>query len=200
MIRPSILIPLLLTLLGIWSVVGFVMHVTEDSVSTPEKVMAMISTPPWAHGRKPSPVERQAFLDQIVKFYNLLDLNQRRQLREDDTKGESMLFIAELTEPERKAYLKAIMEAQFQPLMKAWTNLTKEDRRKFLASSRQDMRKNGRDTGSLDALSAEDEKAFDKMIDGSLSDYYQQGDEKRKVNLGPLMEELQMRVQGQRRK
>ena len=200
MTRPSILIPLAIALLGIWSLVGLVMHSTEEYISTPEKVMAMITNPPWAHGKKPTSGERQAFLDRLVKFYNLLDLEQRRQLRDEDTKGDGMLFIADLTEPERKSYMKAIMEAQFQPLMKAWTNLSKDDRRKFIANSRGDMRKNGRDTGSLDALSAEDEKAFDKIIEGSIADYYEKGDEKRKMNMGPLMEELQMRVQGQRRR
>lgn len=200
MIRPGILIPLALALIAIWSVVGIVMHATDDQVSSPEKVMAMITNPPWTHGKKPSPAERAAFLDKLVKFYALLDLNQRAQLREDDTKGDMMLFLLDLTEAERKSYLKAIIEAQMQPLMKAWSNLSKDDRRKFLINSRNDMRKKGRDTGSLDALSTDDDKMFDKLIEGSIADYYNKADDVKKMNLGPLMEELQIRVQGRHRR
>lgn len=200
MTRPTILFPLLIALVCIWSVVGIVMRVTEDDVSSPEKVMGLINNPPWSHGKKPDNAERRAYLDRVVRFHNLLDLEQKQRLREEDGSGTMMFFLADLHEDERKDFLKSILESQFQPLMKIWANLPKEERRKFVSNSKNDMRKNGRDTTSLDALTADDDKVFEKLIEGSISDYYASADAKKKMNLAPLMEELQRRVQGKTRR
>ncbi len=198
--RLGIVIPTAIALAAIWGGVAIVMSMTDEYISSPEKVAQMVKNAPWHGGKKPSSAERKAYLDELARFYSMLDFDQRRRLREDDTKGDTMLFMAELTEEERKSYLSKILEAQFQPLLKAWPNINKEERRKMLGISRSEMRKQGRDNGSLDRLQEDDEQVFQKLIDDGITNYYQNGNDERKMNLAPLMEELQARMQGVRRR
>ncbi|MFZ4594331.1 MAG: hypothetical protein ACOYOF_08745, partial [Verrucomicrobiaceae bacterium] len=111
--RPSILIPTVVALAIIWSGVAIVMSMTEDSVSSPEKVSQIVGEAPWRNGKKPSPAERTAYPDKLAKYYTLLDMEQRRTMREEDAaSGEMMIFMMELTDAERKRYLSIIVEAQ----------------------------------------------------------------------------------------
>lgn len=198
--RLSLLVPAAIALGCIWAGLAIVMSFTEDYISSPEKILRMVNNAPWRNGKKPSPAERKQYLDELAKFYVMLDMEQRGRLREADTKGETMFFLAELTDSERKDYLAKILEAQFQPLMKAWPHISKEERRKILGASRSEMRRQGRDTTSLEKLAEGDGGVFDKIVEEGISEYYQGGDDNRKINLAPLMEELQARVQGIRRR
>jgi hypothetical protein len=193
--RPGILIPTLVALALIWSGVAIVMSLTEDAVSSPEKVSQIVSEAPWRNGKKPSPAERRAYLDKLAKYYTLLDMEQRKTMREEDAaSGEMMIFMMELTEEERKHYLSVIVEAQVQPLMKAWSLLSKDDRRKMIGNARGSLRRNAGGATAMEQLTEADAKVFDSLIEGNLADYYKNGTDKQKLNLAPLMEELQNRM------
>ena len=192
--RPSILIPTLIALAVIWSGVAIVMSSTEDSVSNPEKVYDLVRDPPWRNGKKPSQAERTAYLDRVAKFYTMLDMEQRRTMRDEDTGGDMMLFMADLTESERKHYLSVIVEAQVQPLMKAWSLLSKDERRKYIGNARGSLRRNAGGATAMEKLTEADNQVFDKLVEGNLADYYKSGTDAQKLNLAPLMEELQNRM------
>lgn len=192
--RPSILIPTLIALAVIWGGVAIVMNATEDSISSPEKVATIVQNAPWKHGKKPSPAERKTYLDRLAKFYTMLDADQRRTMRDEDSSGEMMLFMAELTELERKDYLKVIVEAQVQPLMKAWALLSKEERQKLLGGTRGALRRNAGGAAAMEQLTEADSKVFEKLVEGNMADYYKNGTDAQKLNLAPIMEELQNRM------
>ena len=193
--RPSILIPTFIALALIWSGVAIVMSLTEDAVSSPEKVSQIVSEAPWRNGKKPSPAERTAYLDKLAKYYTMLDMEQRKTMREEDAaSGEMMIFMMELTEAERKRYLSIIVEAQVQPLMKAWSLLSKDDRRKMIGNARGSLRRNAGGATAMEQLTEADAKVFDSLIEGNLADYYKNGSDAQKLNLAPLMEELQNRM------
>ena len=198
--RASILIPTAIAFAAIWSGVAIVMSATDKYVSSPEKVGLLFDNPPWKNGQKPAPAIRQAYLDELVKYYQLLDAQQRQALREADPDNAKFgLFMLDLTEVERKRYLAAVIETEMRPLMGAWKNLPKEERRTMMTSARGRMRRDGKDVGALDRLLAKDERVFEKIIDGDIAAFYQSADDQDKLNLAPLMEELQARMQGFRR-
>ena len=112
--RPGILIPAAIALAVIWSGVALVMSMTEDSISSPEKVYDIVREAPWKNGKKPSPAERRTYLDRLARFYTMLDQDQRKTMRDEDSTGEMALFMLDLTPDERKHYLSVIVEAQVQ--------------------------------------------------------------------------------------
>ncbi len=192
--RPGILIPTIIALAAIWGGVAIVMQVTEESISSPEKIYAMVREVPWKHGKKPTPAERKAYLDRLARFYTMLDGEQRRTMRDEDSSGEMMLFMADLTDEERKNYLAVIVEAQVQPLMKAWSKLSRDERQKLLGGSRASLRRNAGGASAMEQLTEADNKVFEKLLEGNIADYYKSGNDAQKLNLAPLMEELQSRM------
>ncbi len=199
--RPAILIPAFAALALIWGTVAVVMRVTDAYIVTPEKVVALVKLAPWKNkpARKPTPAERKAFLQQVADAVNKLDFEGQRQLREDGRDATEDFFL-DLTEEERKWFFAQTIEKQFQQVMKTFKAMSLEERKKMLNISRMDMRKNGRDVDSLDGLIKENEKAFEIMAEQGIGDYYNQGDDKRKVRLAPLLGELQSRMLGGRRR
>ena len=139
--RYDILIPAAIALTAIWGGVAMVMRATDNDISSPEKVVALVGERPWRDGKKPSQAERSAYLDRLARFYTMLDMEQRRAMRDDDSSGEMAAFIAELHDDERKHYLSVMIEAQVQPLMKAWKLLSKEERQRLLGGTRAAMKR-----------------------------------------------------------
>lgn len=197
--RPAILIPAFAALALIWSAVAVVMQVTDPYIVTPEKIMALVKEAPWKNGKKPSPAERKAFLQKVADGFTKLDFEGQRRLREDGRDATEDFFL-DLTEEERKWFFSQTIEKQFQQVMKTFKAMNVEERRKMLNASRTEMRKNGRDVESLDGLIKENEKAFEIITEEGIGDYYNQGDDKRKLRLAPLLSELQSRMLGGRRR
>ena len=197
--RPGIIIPSLIALVLIWSGVALVMHLTEEYIITPEKIMVLVKEAPWTKGRKPGTAERKAFLEKVVAGINKLDFAQKTRLREEGG-NETEDFYIDLTDAERKWFIARTVEQVYQPVMKSFQAMSIEERRKLLNNSTAAMRKSGRDTEALDGLVKENDKVFQNIIEHGLGDYYKQGDEQRKRRLAPVLEELQSRMQGGRRR
>ena len=197
--RPGILIPAFIALALIWSGVAVVMHITDGYIVTPEKIIALVKEAPWKGGKKPGVAERKAFLEQVVANINRLDFAQKSRLR-DEGRNETEDFVFDLTEAERKWFLAQTVEQQFQSAMRTFKALSIEERRRIMTVSQADMRRNGRGNEALDGLVKENDKVFETIIQNGVGEYYKEGDEKRKLLLAPLLEELQSRMQGGRRR
>lgn len=196
--RLDIFIPSAIALAVIWSGVAVVMRATDDEISSPEKIAQIVSERPWLHGKKPSPAERKVYLDRLAKYYTMLDNEQRRTMRDEDSSGEMMAFLAELHEDERKNYLSVIIEAQVRPLMKAWSLVSKDERQKMLGGSRAALKRRAGGSAALQDLTEADNQVFQKLIEGNLDDYYKNSTDAQKLNLAPLFEDLQTRLNSRR--
>ena len=196
--RPGILIPSFIALAIIWSGVAMVMHVTDPYVISLDKVMAMVDQAPWKGGHKPGAAERKAYIEGLAQAITRLDLAQKTRLMEEE-RNQIEDLVLDLTESERKWFLNQVMDLRFQPVMKAFKVMTVEDRRRLINTCKTAMHKNGHEAEALDTLTKEDDKAFEKIIERGIGDYYNEGDEKRKLALAPLLQELQVRMMGGRR-
>ena len=197
--RPSILIPSCIALIAIWSSVALVMHLTEPYIMTPEKVVTIVKEAPWKGGKKPTKEVRKAFLEKVAAALNKLDFEQQRRLREDG-KNETEDFFLDLTDDERRWFIHQTVEKQFIFVMKNFQSMPVDQRKKTLDQVRADMRKNGRGVEALDGLIAENERAFEIIVERGLEEYYNKGSDKRKMQLAPLLSEMQRRTQGGRRR
>ena len=69
---------------------------------------------------------------------NRLDFDQRRQSREDDPEI-GRRFMESLTKEERHHFLKETVEQHFKSVMKAFNQMTREERQRIVAQARTDM-------------------------------------------------------------
>lgn len=178
----------------IWTGVGAILHATSKHTSTPEKVHSLMATSPWLDGRDVSEQARRKHVDEVIAQVNRLDFEQRRQMRDERESGRR--FFDSLTKEEKARFLEETVEQHFKSVMKAFNKMSPEERRKVVDQARNEMQKNQPDGRDMEKLKAEDEKVFEAVVEKGLSAYYQDASAETKMDLAPLMEEMQQRIRG----
>jgi len=188
---------------GIWGAVAGIMSLTEKHTTTPEKVLSAIGKVPWMldENAELSDAQRKEQLDKIIVEVNLLDFDQRRRMREEDRDQEQWrAFMESLSEEERGYFMKETVEQHFKSVMKAFNQMSREERQRVVDQARKDMQRNQVDGQNMERLQERDEKVFQQMVDKGLSAYYEEASAETKMDLAPLMEEMQQRINGMPRR
>jgi len=185
----------LVALAVIWGGVAAVMAVTAKHTSSPEKVQALMTGAPWLEDETASDAAREKRIGEIIAQVNLLDFDQRRRLREGDQSG-SRRFFESLTQEEKSRFLKETVEHHFRSVMKAFNKMDPEERKRLVKQAQADMRRNNVDGQNLEQLKKEDEQVFETVVGKGLGAYYEEASAETKMDLAPLMEEMQQRLRG----
>jgi len=182
----------------IWSIVAVVMNQTDHLVSWPDKVIALVEEAPWLHGTEGTYESRQQYLDRVITNFNRLDSPQRRSLRED---GQETLdkFYASLSEEEQKEYVNRTVEPYFEGISRALKLMPEEDRKRLVGRMRSEMKSLRATSKEGDRLSDQDREFMEMMIAEDPILFLREAPTKVKMELGPVLEEMQSRVQGMRR-
>jgi hypothetical protein len=177
----------------IWSGVAAVMHATEKHTSSPEKVIGLVDKSPWLNGSDVSDAERRKHIDSIIASVNLLDFDQRKQMRENDHEKWDA-FMKSLNKEERGHFLQETVEQHFKSVMKAFNEMSHEERQKIVDQSLRDMKRQEAEGRNIDRLQEEDEKVFHSVVEKGLGAYYEDASAETKMDLAPLMEQMQQRM------
>lgn len=192
---PRNIIFFLSSLVLIWSGVAAVMRATSKHVSSPEKVQILMASAPWLDGKDPSEAERKKHLDEIIANVNRLDFDQRHAMRENDP-AIGQHFFDGLTKDERSRFVKETVEQHFKNVMKAFNQMSRDERQKVVRQAMGDMKKNTPDDRNMDRLKKDDQQVFETVVEKGLSAYYEDASTETKLDLEPLMEQMQQRIRG----
>lgn len=185
-------------LLLIWSAVAWIMKETDHLVSWPEKVMDLAAAAAWLNGAESTYEQRQQHLDRVITNLNRLDAPQKRRLRED---GQEVLdrFFTSLSEEEQKEYVDRTVEPLLSGLEQALKLLPEEERKRLVTRMRNDL-KNLRGKGPEgERLGDQDREFMESMIAEDPVLFLREAPMKTKMELAPLLEDMQARIQGLRR-
>lgn len=189
---------LLIALLGIasiWIAVAGILHLTSKHTSTPDRVVSVMVTSPWLKDENAtiSDADRQKRLDEVIAQVNMLNFEQRKQLREG-SEDVTRRFMDSLTKSEKGRFLEETVEQHFKSVMKAFNQMQPEERRRMVEQARADMQRNQTDDRNMENLKKEDEKVFQNVVEKGLGAYYEDASAETKLDLAPLMEEMQQRM------
>jgi hypothetical protein len=190
--------PLLIAVLAIatiWGAVAAVMGLTEKHTSTPEKVQELMVAAPWFDNENLDEAARKKHLDEVIAHVNRLDFDQRRRSREGDPEI-GRRFMESLTMAERHRFLEETVEQHFKSVMKAFNQMSREERQRIVAQARRDMQRETPDNQNMRNLQKEDEKVFENVVEKGLGAYYEDASAETKMDLAPLMEEMQQKMRG----
>ncbi len=183
----------LAALVLIWSGVAAIIRATESHTSSPEKVIGLVDKMPWLNGENISDEDRNKRLEELIANVNMLDFEQRKQMRQNDhAKWDH--FMESLTKDERGHFLKETVEQHFKSVMKAFNQMTHEERQKIVEQSMKDMRRQEAEGRNIDRLQREDEQVFHSVVEKGLGAYYEEASSDTKMDLAPLMEQMQRRM------
>lgn len=199
-------IQILIFLAGTWTAVAVVMWMTEDQVSHPEKVLALMQAAPWQENPNLNDGLRAEYLERVIASQNRLDFSQRRDIREE---GEATLrtFFDSLTEKEQHRYADGTVEHHLKKVVNILEAMSPETRRSITARLRRETggrgekekTKDGKPPGDPTKAEGSVEGEFDDMIGFGLEMQYRDSTPAKKLEMAQMLENMQAFLQGFRR-
>ncbi|MBL9179502.1 MAG: hypothetical protein JNM65_15675 [Verrucomicrobiaceae bacterium] len=184
-------------LILVWGTVAVIMWATEDSVFSPEKTLALMEGAPWFENENLGHEQRQQYLDKVITSVIKLDFNQRANMRED---GEEVMerFNKSLTDEEKGEYISRTVEENFKAVMKGIDKLPAEERRRIIGGIYRDMKKRAADKPEMQMLLGEDPASFERNFTKDMSFFFKEAPLSAKLEMAPMFEGMQARMQGLR--
>jgi hypothetical protein len=196
--RQRIWITATVLLAAIWGAVALVMDQTDDLVSWPGKVQSLMEEAPWLAGEKWSDEKRRGYLAKVITNYQRLDASQRKALREDAHDSLDKFFDS-LTEAEQKEYVDRTIEPLFEVIDKGLKVLPLEERKRIVTRMRGDVKGMRGNNAEGDRLAEQDRKFMEDLMAEDPMLFLREASVKQKLELAPILEDMQGRVQGLRR-
>ncbi len=181
----------------VWAGVGVVMWVTEDSVFSPEKTLALMAQAPWLEDENLSETKRKAYLDKVIASVLKLDFSQRNQMREDGLETMER-FTKSLTDEEKGTYVSRTVEENFKAVMKGLEKLPAEDRRRIIGGIQREMKKKAAKNPEMQMLLDQDPASFEKNFTKDMGLFFKEAPLSMKLEMAPMLEGMQGRMQGMR--
>lgn len=181
---------LALVLGGIWVIASVALRGIREQKPTAEKLLALAGSRDLdsLHG-----TERGRHLDALAEGLNRLPFEERQKLREQ--RALERVFRQMLPE-EQGRFLDRTLPTGFREVMEAFNKMTPEERRRHVERALRDMRAR---LGEIDPADAEErlsDEQTQKIIDEGLQSYYRDSTAETKMDLAPLIEEIQAQLQG----
>lgn len=198
MSRQRLWITTLALLAALWSAVALVMHETDDLVSWPGKVQELVENAPWLAGEKLSDEKRRGYLARVITNYQRLDVGQRKSLREDAQEALDKFF-ASLSEEEQKVYVNRTIQPLFEVIDRGLKVMPVEDRKRLVTRMRGDLKNLRGGNAEGDRLAEQDRKFMEDLMAEDPLLFLRDASVKQKLELAPVLEDMQSRVQGLRR-
>ncbi len=181
----------------VWAGVGVVMWVTEDSVFSSEKTLALMAKAPWLADEDLADAPRKAYLDKVINSVIKLDFNQRSTMREDGLETMDHFFKS-LTDEEKGQYVNRTVEENFKAVMKGLEKLPVEDRRRIIGGIQREMKKKASKNPEMQMMLDQDAASFEKSFTKDMGLFFKEAPLSMKLELAPMLEAMQGRMQGMR--
>ena len=181
----------------VWAGVGVVMWVTEDSVFSSEKTLALMADAPWLADEDLAESPRKAYLDKVINTVIKLDFNQRSSMREDGLETMERFFKS-LTDEEKGEYVNRTVEENFKAVMKGLEKLPAEDRRRIIGGIQREMKKKSAKNPEMQMMLDQDAASFEKSFTKDMGLFFKEAPLSMKLEMAPMLEAMQGRMQGMR--
>ncbi len=179
-----------LLLAAVWLVVGGAVYFARSAKATPETLVAYVKAHP-VEGKPEK--ERKKVIENVAGRLNQLDYEERREFR----MGRKMDgFFRELTPVEQARFLDLTLPTGFKQMMNSLNKMPREKRREVVTKALEEMRKNEGEGGPPPALG--DDKTAQKIIDEGFKSFYSEASAETKMDVAPLIEQMQKNMQGGR--
>lgn len=177
-----------LALAAIWLVVGGIMMWARNARPSPESVAEYMDSNPL-EGRAPD--DRKKVIDEVADQLNRLGYEERRETRMEKRPDK---FLKNLKPDEQAYFLDRTVPDGFKQLLEAINKMTPEKRAKFVARTIDEMRKQREEGGETPP--GLDDPNVQKIVTAGLKSFYSEASPETKMDLAPLIEEMQRKLSG----
>lgn len=181
---------LALVLATIWIGASIALRGIREQKPTAERLLAFVESRDLDTLRG---TERARHLEALADRLNRLPFEERQKLREE----RALRGIFEQMNPDEQGrFLDRTLPTGFREVMEAFNKMTSEERRRYVERALRDMRARA---GEIDQARMEerlDDAQVRKIIDQGLQSFYRDSTAETKMDLAPLIEEMQAQMQG----
>ncbi|HEX8313061.1 MAG TPA: hypothetical protein VF614_17180 [Chthoniobacteraceae bacterium] len=182
----SLWIKAAVVLAGVWLVAGGLILWARHARPTPESIAKLVEQQ-QLEGR--STADRMRALEKVADQLNALDYEQRREVR---LSRKLDRFFRALTPEEQARFLDLTLPSGFKQMMEAFNKMEPEKRKKFVERAVNEMKeREGEQRGP-----GSDDPNVGKIIDQGLRSFYSDASAEVKMDLAPLIEQMQQNLQG----
>ena len=176
-----------LVLAAVWCVAGGAIFWARSVKVTPQSLSKYLETHSLDGG---SGREREKLIERVAEQMNELGYEERREFR----MGKKLDgFFKALTPEEQGRFLDLTLPTGFRQMMESLNKMEPAQRKRFVERSLKDMQRDGEHPpdAELDANAR-------KIIDQGFKSFYSEASAEVKMDVAPLIEQLQKNLQGLR--
>lgn len=181
-------------LLLLWGAVGLGLRVFRSMTPTPEKLAAYVEEHPLSGIEDPA--ERREVIGRVADMLNQLDPGDVRRLIEENREDPRREFFEQLTAEEQRFFMEKRVGRAFEQMMQAFNDMDREERRRVVDRTLRQMRQDGGRRDGLTRLEETDPEMAEKIVNEGLRAYYQEASSETKLDLAPVLEEMQRNLTG----
>lgn len=179
---------ILLLLVLVWAGAGGIIYGVRQARPTAKSLTVYLEQHPL--GAKTG-AKRAKIISRVSDMLNGLNLEDRQALQGD---GVTRDFFISLTPAEQAAFLDATLPAGFKQIMEAFNKMEPEKRKEFVDRALAEAKKRQGEAPP----SGLDEKLVQKMVNQGLNTFYAEASANAKLDLAPLIEQMQRNLQSLR--
>jgi len=176
---------ILLALVLVWAVAGVIVYGIRQARPTAQSLADYIAKHPLGAQTGGA---RAKTIARVGDMLNGISFEDRQTLQR---RGVTRDFFKELTPEEQAAFLDATLPAGFKQMMDAFNKMDPDKRRKFVERALEEAKKHEGEAPPPGF----DEKTANKIIDQGLRSFYSDSTAAVKLDLAPLIEQMQRNLQ-----
>ena len=184
--RNLLLVKGLVALALVWGVAWGLMRWAGSARPTPEKVEAFVAENDLSAIEDPE--ERKRIIGELATMLNGLEPSEVRELEEKAGEDPRRNFFRELTPDEQFFFLERRVGRAFQQMMQSFNEMEREERKKIVERS---LKRLQEERGGPGRLEEADPAIAEKITQAGLKSYYEDANAETKLDLAPLLEEMQ---------
>jgi len=178
----------------IWGSAWGVMKATGLFRETPDKVIAYMENHPLDEVEDVD--ERRKVIAALAEKLNQLDHVQINEFQADPDRDRRQDFFRNMTPDEQHFFMEKRIGKAFNQMMNAFNDMERPERKQLVERALKRMRDDDGDREGLRRLEEADPAATEKIVNEGLRAYYQEASAETKLDLAPLMEQMQRNLQG----
>lgn len=174
-------------LAGVWIIAAVTIHFAHAAKPTAESVSAYLDKTDLAA----SGSRRAAIIEQTESMYNRLTFEERQKVQRQ---GKTRDFFKSLTPDEQEAFLDATLPSGFKQLMESFNKMEPAKRKEVVQRALEEMQKHEGEPPPP----GRDDKLAQHVVDQGLRSFYKDANAESKMDLAPLIEQMQKNIQSGR--
>ena len=175
-------------LAAIWGVVFLITTIAGARKPTAEKVAEFQTENRLSEIEDPE--KRREIVENMAKMLNRMEASELNLLAEREESDPRRDFFRSMNEDEQRLFMERRVGRAFEQIMVSFNEMEREERKRIVERSLKRMRENETGPGG-ERLEETDPEIVEKVTEAGLKAYYEDASVETKIDLAPLMEEMQ---------